>query len=524
MKSLRFVCWSAVLVSSTYMSVLVAAQSNPAAHVNQANSLLDAQELSTSVTTKPGLAVGVPIFGKPVTYDSGGNFVGALAVADVNGDGRPDVVAANGGSPTVSVLLGNGDGTLQSPVSYDLGVEATSVAIEDVNGDGRPDLILATYYEAGNSNSGGVAVLLGNGDGTFQAPVSYSSGGYEARSVAIADMNGDGRPDLIVGNQCQSSTECLGSYGSVGVLLGNGDGTFQAPVSYLTVGDMQWMAVADLNGDGAPDLVAAGQEQFVGVLLGNGDGAFQPVTPYNAGGAAGALAVADVNGDGKLDVITAVDCPNGCPTTALSVLSGNGDGTFQAPILTPTAALYFSIAIKDLDGDGKLDLVGQTGGHAEAMLGNGDGTFVQSEQKYRDSGLKLVVSGAIADLNGDGKPDMLMGGECSKCQNPNLNLLVLLNIFDAGSATAVTSSPNPSLVNQSVTFTATVTSDPPIPDSEVITFSSGKNNLGTGTIKNGVASLTTSFSKAGTHTVKASYAGDRFHKPSSGLVKQVVNH
>ncbi len=118
---------------------------------------------------------------------------------------------------------------------------------------------------------------------------------------------------------------------------------------------------------------------------------------------------------------------------------------------------------------------------------------------------------------------MLVVGECTRCEDKNLNLQVFLNIFDAAAATAVTSSPNPSLVNQSVTFTATVTSDPPIPDGEVITFLSGKNNLGTGTTKNGVATLTTSFSKAGTHTIKASYAGDRYHKASSGTVKQVVN-
>jgi hypothetical protein len=491
MKSLRFVCWSAVLAVSICMSVPVAAQS---------------------------------IFGKAVTYDSGGNFVGALAVGDVNGDGVPDVVAANGGSPTISVLLGNGDGTLQSPVSYYFEVQATAIVIEDVNGDGRPDLIVTTNPEIGNPNSDGVSVLLGNGDGTFQAPVSYGSGGYDALALAIADVNGDGRPDLIVGNRCEGNSECFGSYGSVGVLLGNGDGTFQAPVSYVTVGGMLWMAVADLNGDGTPDLVVTGSQPSVAVLLGNGDGTFQPVTSYNAGAAAGALAVADVNGDGKLDVITVVDCPNGCPNTALSFLAGNGDGSFQAPVLTSTDAYYFSIAMTDLDGDGKLDVVGQTGGVAEAMLGNGDGTFILSEDKYHDPGLKRVYSGVIADLNGDGKPDLLMAGECKKSEDPNLDLLVLLNIFDAGSATAVTSSPNPSLVNQSVTFTATITSDPAIPDNEVVTFLSGKNILGTGTTRNGVASLTTSFSTAGTHTIKASYPGDRFHKPSSGLVKQVVNH
>jgi len=202
----------------------------------------------------------VPIFGKPVTYDSGGNFAGVVAVADVNGDGRPDVVVGNGGIPTVSVLLGNGDGTLQAPVSYYLGEEAVSVSIVDVNGDGRPDMIVATDFEVGNPNSGAVSVLLGNGDGTFQPAVSYSSGGYGAISLAVADENGDGHLDLIVANVCQSSPcDYHYDYGSVGVLLGNGDGTFQpAVVSSISVGDVHSTALADLNGDGTPDLVVAG--------------------------------------------------------------------------------------------------------------------------------------------------------------------------------------------------------------------------------------------------------------------------
>ncbi len=331
MKSLRFVCWSAVLLSSTYITLLVAAQSNPVAHANQPNSLFDAQEPSAGVGSQLAPAVQAKIFGKPVTYDSGGNFAGVVVVADVNGDGRRDVVAGNGGSPTVSVLLGNGDGTLQAPVSYYLGEEAASIAIVDVNGDGRPDMIVATDFEAGNPNSGGVSVLLGNGDGTFQLPVTYSSGGYGAISLAIADVNGDGHLDLIVANVCQSSTGCdyHYAYGSVGVLLGNGDGTFQpAVVSSISAGDIHWTALADLNGDGTPDLVVADADTTVGVLLGNGDGTFQPLVGYNSGGPSFALTIGDVNGDGKPDIVAGV-------TAAVSVLLGNGDGTFQSPILSP---------------------------------------------------------------------------------------------------------------------------------------------------------------------------------------------
>jgi Big-like domain-containing protein/VCBS repeat protein len=181
----------------------------------------------------------------------------------------------------------------------------------------------------------------------------------------------------------------------------------------------------------------------------------------------------------------------------------------------------FSIAIKDLDGDGKPDVV--LGAHfthgAYALLGNGDGTFQAAERS--SLGWRQTNAVAIADLNGDGKPDLLVTGNCSACTNPNLTLKVLPNIFDAATVAALTPSANPSHVGQTVTFTATFTSDPPIPDGEAITFA-GTNILGSGTTENGVASLTTSFSKAGTYIVSAKYPGDLFHKATTPTAQQQV--
>ena len=299
---------------------------------------------------------GNPIFLAAPTYGSGGYYAESVAVEDVNGDGKPDLVVTDQCSDSgcvnhgfVGVLLGKGDGTFQPVVKYDSGgYDAFSVAVEDVNGDGKPDLVVANVCAASNCSTGGaVSVLLGNGDGTFQAAKSYGSGGQDAYSLAVEDLNGDGKPDLITANYCADSNCVID--GSVGVLLGDGDGTFRAAVTYSSGAyHTVSVAVGDVNGDGKPDLVVASDctsssncaNGSVGVLLGNGNGTFRAAVSYSSGGyEAQSVAVADVNGDRKMDLLVAnaICAPSDCATGSVGVLLGNGDGTFQ-PVVTYDSA------------------------------------------------------------------------------------------------------------------------------------------------------------------------------------------
>jgi len=327
-----------------------------------------------------------------------GNGPTAVAAGDFNGDGKTDLAVTNYTDNTVSILLGNGDGTFQPAVTYPTGANGSlAIAAGDFNHDGNLDLAVAANGCV-TCSSGSIVVLLGNGDGTFQAPITTIS--YDSiDTLAVGDFNGDGKLDLAVG--------AWSNGGQVDIFLGNGDGTFTAGGVYPTgVENSQApdIAVGDFNGDGKLDLATANgySSNNVSILLGNGDGTFQPQVQYPAGLAAWGIIAADLNGDGKLDVAVANSDPS---ANTVSVLLGKGDGTLASHVDYPTGVGPIRLASGDFNGDGKVDLAvaDEYSNTVSILFGNGDGTF----QAKQDFAVGNGPGGIVAkDFSGGGVADI----------------------------------------------------------------------------------------------------------------------
>jgi hypothetical protein len=357
----------------------------------------------------------VPTFLPPVTFPVGVN-PHAVMVADFNRDGRPDLAVVNQGTlstsasqSSLSILLGNGDGSFRSAVTTGIlnsgpaTGNAVTATVGDFNGDGLPDVALNTAGPSGPA----VEVLLGKGDGSFQLnhlilPVAQTS-----LSVAAGDFDHNGTVDLVTAN----------SNGTVSVLLGNGGGTFRPRIDVTVGAAPRAVVVGDFNGDGRLDVAVAQQlSNTVSVLLGHGDGTFARPMVFTASGAnftPASMVVDDVNGDGRPDLAIKSVSFLDSDAFQIGVLLGNGDGTFQLPLLgAAQPGGSGDLALGDFNNDGRLDAavadqLGAATGNLSVFAGNGDGSFQSLVRLDLPTGGNGPVGVAATDLNGDGLTDLV---------------------------------------------------------------------------------------------------------------------
>jgi hypothetical protein len=465
-----------------------------------------------------------PSLAAPVDYPVAANPLTSVAAGDFTDNHIQDLVVCGSGPTggTVSVLLGKGDGTFGPGGSFPTGMNPQSLAVGDLTGSGKLDVVTANLGDS--SGPGSVSVLLGNGDGTFQAPLNFALPGefppgytgsaplpQKPLSVAVGDMNHDGRLDVVVTAQTSFSMPAptggttTVTNGYVDVLLGNGDGTFTlGSTTLLDIRQPRSVALADFNGDGHLDVAAVSPCDNGGcVLLGKDDGTLGAPSFFATDNGPTSLVVGDVNGDGSIDLVTAnagqeyIMNTNAYWAGSVSVLLGNGDGTFQPASTSPLPTVPVSGAVPfwpgspplavpqvpravvmgDLNGDGKMDLAvaanywysgfvittssapydywkSESEGTVNVLLGNGDGTFTDDQTIYLNEGnYSSPLAMTAGDFNGDSFPDLAVVDSTN-------TLSVLLNAADWSttpqpSSFAVSGFPSSTTAGVSGNFTVT---------------------------------------------------------------------
>jgi hypothetical protein len=312
------------------------------------------------------------------------------AVADFDGDGRDDLAVSQQGSyglpSDVSVYLGRGSRHPLRGTRFMAGFGGGGLATGDLNGDGDVDLVCA--FDGGNRGS--IAFAFGRGDGTFVAAPTVAVGQDNPHGVAVTDLNGDDRGDVVTSGM-----------DGISVLLGKAKGGFEQPILYRAYESCCSMALSDLDANGTIDLVVPGDEAAQ-VFLGRGDGTFGDPTSFSTRGRSGDVAVGDVTGDGRPDLVVASDY-----NAHLAVLHGRGDGTFGRPHLFDTDPLPFTPVIADLDRDGHPDIAvaSQEAGAVSILFGDGSGNFGPPVSIEAGSQATAVTA---ADLDADGRPDLVV--------------------------------------------------------------------------------------------------------------------
>jgi LPXTG-motif cell wall-anchored protein len=447
-----------------------------------------------------------------------------FVVGDFNGDGKPDVMitmtsfSTNAGA--IYLFLGNGDGTLQSPVSIDTPPQAWGLAAGDFNGDGKLDF--AVTNNGSSNTTGAVLVYLNQGSGAFAKPVSYAASMFPG-PIVVADVNKDGKPDLVVAsedNATITSSNPFGPHGTLNVLLGNGDGTFQTALSSPLNGPMYSnLAVADMNQDGIPDVVVGDDGPpffYTQVLYGKGDGTFPTGNSLQMGLAAQSVTAVDVNGDGRPDLLLTTGTSYASLDVFVNQYSGKTISTLPATTtalsVTPNPAVAgqtvtFTAQVTAASGStvptGTVNFMNGT-----TQLGTG--TLNSSGQAtYTTTSLAVGSYPVTAVYSGD--------TNFSGSTSPAVTLVVNAQPVAASTTTTLVTSAATANAGQNVTFTATVagpsgsTGEP----TGTVTFLDGTSTLGTGTLNaSGVATYSTSSLSVGTHSITAQYSGDTNFAPS----------